>query len=105
MTTQTTLKTITRVEAWEMTNDFVWDEDPRFEALHDALLYAYTEGGSGYESAFLEVLEEVFNATTDFYAPVGVDEEGEPLEDFDIVDGLDNLAHGNYSGLDQLEID
>lgn len=92
-----TIKTVTPNEAWDMMNELDWETDARCESLHDALVKNERLG-----SAFVEVLNEIFEVDVDLEACFNPSEEDIEFgwTQIDIVDELDNLAHGNYAGLD-----
>lgn len=84
-----TLQVVTPNEAWDMMNELDWATDARCESLHRALLENERLG-----SVFVDVLNEIFEVDTD------LDSYLRDEDQIDIVDELDNLAHGNYAGLD-----
>jgi hypothetical protein len=88
----TTHTQVSPLQAWEAINEFEWDVDTRFSDLHDSF-NAYHNGEGSFETIvkdFVEVCKDVLNVEFD------IDDDSE----IDIVDELDDLAEGNYCGLE-----
>ena len=98
-TTMTTLTKTTALKAWELANEFDWEDDKRFEDIHKALCTYYlyyndlAEDRPDLGEIFQMVVEEVLNLTFD------IDDTAE----LDILDELDDLGRANYCGLPEVD--
>ena len=95
----TTLTQTTALKAWNLATEFDWEEDKRFQDVHEALCayYLYYKDLEDclpdLKEVFQMTVEEIFNVTFDI----------DDLSEIDIADELDDLGRGNYAALPEID--